>query len=154
MKKLFLCSTLLALSLVGCKSDDSVVDPVTPESEKTLLVGKWNMIKGEIFINGELTEAQDLKDGDCNYNYFDFKNDGTKNEVYHNADDNCAPESFSGTWTYKAEGKLITLEDDEDGYVTKFNVVAVNSTDLKIKVVSDGGEAPPEGAELYIYLKK
>ena len=148
MKKLVFFSALLSLSLVSCKDDDNTT--TTPE---VTVAGKWNLVKAEYIENGETT-TEDLKPGSCNYDYYDLKVGGIKDEVYHNEDDNCTTENWPGTWSYNESNKYVTMIDSDDNYTVVFQVVSLTATDLKVKMISDDGNTPPEGTEVYAYLKR
>lgn len=156
MKKLFLLTTLLSLSLVSCGDDDKTTDPiVTPvDNTQTLLTAKWNLVKGEYYQNGTLVQTEDLKPGTCDYDYYDLKSGGLKDEIYHNEEDDCSTENYDGTWSYNSATKEVTLIDTEDNYTIITEVISINATDLKIKMISEDGEAVPDGVEAYLYLKK
>src|SRR5690606_23300905 len=111
-------------------------------------------VKGEYFQNGTLVEEEDLKSGDCNYDYYELKAGGTKDEVYHDEEADCAQDSYTGTWVYDAATKQVTLVDSEDGYTLVTEIVSITANDLKIKLISENGETLPEGLEVYLYLKK
>src|SRR5690606_40614105 len=85
MKKIVFFSALLSLSLVSCGDDDKPQDQ-TPIVQDPL-VGKWNMVKGEFYQNGNLVLEEDLKPGDCNYDFYELKTGGVKDEVYHDEED-------------------------------------------------------------------
>jgi len=153
MKKTLYFLSIALLSLTGCKNDDTTVYPINPEQPQNLLVGKWNMIKGEMYTNGELTLEEDLKTADCDYDFYNFKNDGKKDETYHD-EDNCSPENFAGKWSYTEAAKRLTITDDDDGYEMLFEVVSVSKTDLKIKLLVEDGTAVPAGIDVFTYLKK
>ena len=153
MKKIVFFSALLSLSLVSCGDDDKPQDQTPPVTQDPL-VGKWNMIKGEVYQNGTLVQEADLKPGDCSYDYYDLKTGGVKDEVYHDADADCTEENYVGTWAYDAATKQATLVDAEDGYTIVVEVISVTASDLKIKLISEDGEALPEGIDFFTYLKK
>lgn len=59
-----------------------------------------------------------------------------------------------GTWTYEATSKMVSLVD-EDGYLLEGEIVSINATDIKLKLISDGGDRPEDyGFEVFYYLKK
>lgn len=148
MKKIVFFSALLSLSLVSCKDDDNTT--TTPE---VTVSGKWNLVKAEYIEDGETT-TEDLKPGSCNYDYYDLKAGGTKDEIYHNEDDNCATDNFPGTWSYSESNKYVTMIDSDDNYTVVFQVVSLTATDLKVKMISDDGNTPPQGTEVFAYLKR
>lgn len=152
MKKIVFFSALLSLSLVSCGDDDKPQDQ-TPIVQDPL-VGKWNMVKGEAYQNGTLLLEEDLKPGDCNYDFYELKTGGVKDEVYHDEEADCAQDNYIGTWAYNAASKQVTLVDEEDGYTMVVEVVSVTAGDLKIKLISEDGESLPEGIEVFTYLKK
>lgn len=159
MKKIFyaLAVVTLIFSTVSCTNDDNtpttVITPETP-TEKQLLTGKWKMIKGEIYFNGDLFQTQDLKSESCDYDFYELFENGVKNEVYHDSEADCVQDAIPGTWSYNATSKLVTLIDDEDGYELLAEVIEINTTSLKIKLISDGGDAFPEGFEVFMFLNK
>src|SRR5690606_23975784 len=154
MKKLILFSALLSLSLVSCGDDDKPEPQPQPvDNTSTLLDGKWDMVTGEVYQDGELVQSGNLSTEGCEYDYFDIKTGGLKDEVYHDGED-CAMSNFPGTWTYEATSKIVSLVD-EDGYLLEGEIVSINATDLKRKLISDGGDRPEDyGFEVFYYLKK
>ena len=150
-KKLFFLSIGL-IFFASCKNDDTTVYPINPENTKTLLLGKWNMIKSETLVNGVITDESELKIAGCDYDFFNFKTDGTKEEVYHEMD--CSLETFDGTWFYDEVKNSIDVIDNEDGFKTVFEVTSITKTDLKIRLVEVNEEALPEEVEGYTYLKR
>lgn len=44
--------------------------------------------------------------------------------------------------------------DSDDDYTVVFQVVSLTATDLKVKMISDDGYTPPQGTEIYAYLKR
>lgn len=154
MKKLILFSALLSLSLVSCGDDDKPEPQPQPvDNTSTLLVGKWDMVTGEVYQDGELVQSGNLSTEGCEYDYFDIKTGGLKDEVYHDEED-CATSNFPGTWTYEATSKMVSIVD-EDGYLLEGEIVSINATDIKLKLISDGGDRPEDyGFEVFYYLKK
>lgn len=152
MKKRICFLAIGIIFLVSCKNDDTTVYPVNPESTKTLLVGKWHMIRSETIVDGVTTDDSDLKIKGCDYDFFDFKTDGTKEEVYHGMD--CSLETFDGTWFYDEVKNSIDVIDKEDGFKTVFEVTSITKTNLKIRLLEGNGEPLPEEVEGYTYLKK
>lgn len=154
MKKLVFLSALLSLSLIGCSSDDEKPIDDNTSDPQNLLVGQWNMVKGEVYQNGDLLFSEDLKLESCDYDYYNFKPDGIKDEVYHDDLDDCSTTNWTGTWSYNEQNDQITLIDDDDNYTLVLEVISVTTTDLKLKLVSDDGENIPEEIEVYQYLTK
>src|SRR5690554_5782117 len=131
MKKIALFTALTAFMLTSCKDDDHLRD----DGAKDLLLGKWNMVKGEIYENGVLSDSENLSYEGCEYNYYEFNDDGT--------------------WSYNLVNKQITLVDAEDGYRFIAEIISMTDTDLKIKIISDGGDKPGDsGLEIYYFLEK
>lgn len=149
MKKLVALSALLSLTLVSCGDDDNKA----PVAEVTV-AGKWNLVKSETYEDGTLTDTENLKSGSCDYDYFDLKSGGVKDEVYHNEQDNCTPDNWPGTWSYSESNKYVTMIDSDDNYTVVFQVVSLTATDLKVKMISDDGDTPPQGMEVFAYLKR
>lgn len=151
IRKIYFLSIGL-IYLTSCKNDDTTASPINTEKTKTLLVGKWNMTKAETFVDGVITDKSDLKIPGCDYDFFNFKTDGTKEEVYHEMD--CSLETFDGTWFYEEATNRIDVIDKEDGFKTVFEVVSITKTDLKIRLLEGNGEPVPKEVEGYTYLKK
>ncbi|HLW63015.1 MAG TPA: lipocalin family protein [Flavobacterium sp.] len=150
MRKSVLFTVLTIFTLTSCE-DDLLRD----DGNRDLLTGKWNMIKGEKYQGRVLIDSQNMSSEGCTYNYYKFLTDGTKNEVYHNFNEDCAVYNYDGTWSYSIKNKQITLIDNEDGYLFVAEIVSINETDLKVKVISDGGDNPNEsGLEVYYFLEK
>lgn len=151
MKKLVFLSALLSMTLVACGDDDKPAGE-NPNTQPKL-EGKWNLIQSETIEDGTSTK-DDLKPGNCDYDYYNLKTGGTKDEVYHDEDNDCAKEEYPGTWSYDAAKKQITMIDSDDNYTLITEVVSLTTTDLKVKLVSADGETPPAGTEAYLYLKR
>ena len=154
MKKLILLSAFLSLSLVSCGDDDKPQPEQPQDNTPTLLLGKWNMVTGEVYENGELVQSGNLSAEGCDYDYFEIKTGGIKDEVYHDGENNCATDNYVGTWTYSSSNKMVSLVD-EDGYLLEGEIISINATDIKLKLISDGGDRPEDqGLEVFYYLKK
>ncbi len=156
MKKIVFFSALLSLSLVSCGDDDKPQpqpEPQPQDNTTTLLIGKWNMVTGEVYANGQLVQSGNLSTEGCDYDYFEIKTGGLKDEVYHDEED-CSTSNYPGTWTYESANKMVSLED-EDGYLLEGEIISINATDIKLKLISDGGDRPEDqGFEVFYYLKK
>lgn len=133
-KKLVFFSALLYLSLVSCGGDKP--QPEQQKDTQKLLTAKWNLVKSEYIING-VTETEDLKPGDCDY--YDLKSGGLKDEISHDESDNCSTSNWPGTWAYNAVSKQVTLVDSDNNYTLVTEVISINATDLKIKLISADG---------------
>lgn len=155
MKKIIYFLSISLLALTGCK-DDETVYLVNPKDDiTTLLLGKWNMVKGELYANGELVQSGNLSTEGCDYDYFVIKTGGLKDEVYHDGENNCATDNYEGTWTYNSENKIVSIVDAEDGYLFEAEILSITPTDIKLKIVSEGGDRPEDqGLEAFYYLKK
>lgn len=149
MKKLVLLA-LICLGSTSCKDDN---DAVNSSEKEALLVGKWNMITAEFYQNGTLQKSESLKSENCDYDFYQFKEDKTKDEVYHNPNENCATTNDLGNWSYHAKSNQITLTDQSDGYIFIAEVISINENSAKFKVISDGGETPTN-PEIYYLLEK
>lgn len=144
-----------AAFLTGCVNDDNVTGPApSTNPSKEQLTAKWKMVKGEVYQNGTLVYSEDLKNADCDYSYYDLKSNGSKDEVYFDAEDDCSMDNTPGTWSYEQGKKLITMTDAEDGYRMQVEIVTLTSTEFKFKLVKDGDDEIPEGTEIYCYLQK
>lgn len=137
----------------SCKSDDTTILPLEPVSQKTLLLGKWKMIKKEIYKDGNLIGSENLKNPQCDYDFYDLKKDGIKDEIYHDSEDSCLPENYKGLWSYDESKKIITVIDDQDGELMA-QVISLTQSDLKIKIIREDGSAPPIEFEFYSYFEK
>ena len=95
MKKIILgLSALACLAITSCSSDDNnKEETVIVESTAQKIVGNWKYITGIVIIEGE-TRIEDLKVEGCDYDYLNLKPDGSKDDVFHDAEDNCATENF------------------------------------------------------------
>ena len=63
--------------------------------------------------------------------------------------------NYDGTWSYNLVNKQISLMDAEDGYRFVAEIISMTDTDLKIKIISDGGDKPGDSElEIYYFLKK
>lgn len=149
MKKVLSLLLLSSLALTSC--DETTVYPVRPS---TLISGTWKMVKQETYEKGTLIEAEDLKNPDCDYDYYVLNSDGTKDEVYHDASAHCSQDGYPGTWSFDEEANILTLIDDEDGYQFVAEPVEFTKAHLKLKLINDGGTPVPADFEVFIYLKK
>lgn len=139
--------------IISCKNDDTSVMPGESANPKTLLLGKWNRVKEETYKDGNLTNSENLKNPACDYDFYDLKKDGIKDEVYHDSENSCLPENYKGLWSYDESKKTITLTDDDNGELI-LQVTSLTNSDLKVKIIREDGSSPPAGFEVYIYLKK
>ncbi|SFN51713.1 Lipocalin-like domain-containing protein [Paenimyroides ummariense] len=137
----------------SCKNDDTTAIPSEPDDPKTLLLGKWKMIKEEMYRDGNLTNSENLKNPECDYDFYDLKKEGIKDEVYHDSENSCLPENYKGLWSYDESKKIITLTDDDNGELI-LQVTSLTNNDLKVKIIREDGSSPPTGFEVYLYLKK
>lgn len=153
MKKI-IATAFIVCSLMGCGDDDKPVEQVKQDDTKKELIGKWKMIKAEYYKDGVLVETEDLKSGSCDFDYYDLKTDGTKDEIYHDKEADCAIENNIGTWIYNSSNKTVTIKDNEDDSTFIVTVASINATDLKIKLVTTDGVSLPNGLEAYMYLNK
>ncbi|WP_177761004.1 lipocalin family protein [Flavobacterium sp. I3-2] len=155
MKKiLFSFLALSTLAIASCSSDDNATtEPKTEVTTSQMLVGKWNMVT-EIFIYQGETETEDLKIENCNYDFFDFKSNGTKDEVYHSEDGNCTEENFVGTWTYNQTDNTISTIDTEDNYKMIYKIIEISSNSMKLRLLNDDGVVIPDEVEIYSILEK
>jgi len=154
MKKNFFILFVSAFVFISCQGDDSTANPIEsePENPQTLLLGKWKKIKREIYIDGSLTSTIDLKSAECDYDYYDLKNDGTKDNVFYRPEENCKDISINGIWSYDASKNIITLKDNVSEILAQ--TVSLTKTDLKVKVIRENSASPPAGYEVYAYFKK
>lgn len=156
MKKIILgLSALACLAITSCSNDDNnkTEETVIVDSASKKFEGKWKMVTGILIYQGE-TETEDLKIENCNYDFFDFRSNGTKDEVYHSEDGNCTENNYVGTWVYDQTDNTITTIDTEDNYEVIFEVIEISSTSMKIRLISDDGELLPKEVEIYIILQK
>jgi len=155
MKRIFFFIALGTSILTSCGSDDNTSIPTTPTNpSKEQVTAKWKMVKGEVYQNGTLFYEENLKGENCEYSYYDLKSNGTKAEVFYDAEDDCDLDITEGIWTYNQSKKQITLTDSEDGYTMVMEVVTLSATEAKFKLVKDGDEEIPTSTEIYVYLKK
>lgn len=142
------------MAITSCSSDDNSNpdDPII-ESPAKKVEGKWKFVTGIVIFQGQ-TITEDLKSEECDYDFLNFKANGTKDEIYHNTDDNCSQENFTGTWVYNLENDIITTIDNGDNYETIFEVVEISNSTMKLKLISDGGEIIPDTVEVYTLLEK
>ena len=59
-EKIVALSALLSLTLVSCGDDDKPQPEPPKDNTTTLLLGKWNMVTGEVYENGELVQSGSL----------------------------------------------------------------------------------------------
>ena len=155
MKKVFFFIALGTGILTSCGSDDNATTtPTSSNPSKEQVTAKWKMVKGEIYQNGKLINEENLKGENCEYSYYDLKANGTKAEVFYDADDDCDMDITEGTWTYNQSKKQVTLTDSDDGYTMIMEVVTLSATEAKFKLVKEGDDEIPTSTEIYVYLKK
>ena len=157
MKKSVTLSALLSLTLVSCIVDDRPAGDQSGFQDNTeiLLTNKWNLIKGEYYIKttNSLWYSVDLSDEDCDYNYYEFRTDGVKKEVYHDWFKNCDGENYDGGWIYDSENNIISLSNSKEGQLLKYEIVSITATDLKLKLISDDGFID-ESIDYFCYLNR
>lgn len=156
MKKIILgITTLACLAITSCSSDDnSTQDNPTVDITTNKLEGKWKMITGIMVYQGE-TQTIDLKPENCDYDYYNLKANGSKDEVYHIPESDCETENYVGTWIFNAEDSSLKTIDSEDNYTMIFKIVEFSSNRMKVKLVNDGGANPEDfGYEIYSILEK
>jgi len=156
MKKILLCVfALSSLAITSCSSDDNnkTEDTVIVDSASKKFEGKWKMVTGIFIYQGE-TQTEDLKIENCNYDFFDFRSNGTKDEVYHSEDGNCTENNYVGTWIYNQTDNTITTIDTEDNYEVIFEVIEISSTSMELRLISDDGELIPDEVEIYTIFQK
>lgn len=143
MKKTILITTLFSFILISCNDDDK-------PSEKNL-IGKWNLVQSETYKNGKRTATIDLKSDACNYDYYNLKTNGEKEEVYHKEIENCKVYKYPGTWSYNANTKQITMVNADESYTSVNEVISLTDNHLKLKLISEDLEP---NTEAYLYLKR
>ena len=150
-KKIVLLAAFAVLgwSLNSCKSDDEVV---TQKSEKELLEGKWNMVTGEYYQDGELVYSEDLREEGCEYDYYHFYQDGKKDEILHYG--GCESENYSGIWEYNEATKELKTVDADDDYTMIFKVLNLESSTLEIQLINDDGDIVPEQVKMLMILNR
>lgn len=154
MKKIILSLSVLAcFAISSCSSDDNKEEIVIDNSVSQKFIGKWNLKTGIIIEDGQ-TYTIDLKTEGCNYDFFDLRSNGTKDEVYHSEDGNCTEENFVGTWVYDQTDNTITTIDTDDNYEMVYEVIEISTNSMKVKLISDDGEAIPNSIEIYSILEK
>lgn len=155
MKKIVYILFIVVFSLYSCQNDDSVKPtPTESNNPKTLLIGKWNMIKKEIHQNGKLTSSTDLKNAECDYNYFNLKDNSTKDEIYHDPENNCKIDNYDGNWVYDDSEKKISLTSNNSEKELIAEIISLSKSNLKIKIIREDNSSPPVGFEVYLYLEK
>ena len=156
MKKILFCFLAISsIALTSCSSDDNTTNenPIIEDTNSQKFVGKWNLKTGIIIEDGQ-TYTIDLKTEGCNYDFFDLRSNGTKDEVYHSEDGNCTEENFVGTWVYDQTDNTITTIDTDDNYEMVYEVIEISTNSMKVKLISDDGEAIPNSIEIYSILEK
>ncbi|HLV50377.1 MAG TPA: lipocalin family protein [Flavobacterium sp.] len=136
-------------TVTSCKSDDEVV---TQKSEKQLLEGKWNMVKEEVYFDDVLEDTQDLKTDGCDYDFFHFYADETKEEVYFNND--CNQSEYDGTWNYNEATKELTIVDSEDDYTMIYRVLNIDASSLEIQMINENGDVIREEVKIITHLNR
>ena len=156
MKKIILgITTIACLAIASCSSDDnSTQDNPVVESPSKKFEGKWKMVTGIVIYNGQ-TQTQDLKPGDCDYDFYDLKSNGSKDEVYHETENNCTETNWVGTWNYNADENTITAIDSDDNYTVVFEIIEFSTNTMKVKLIEDDGVNPENsGFEIYSILQR
>ncbi len=151
MKKIVLMTAfaVLGLSFNSCKSDDEVV---IIKSKKDLLEGKWNMVKEEVYFDDVLQHTQDLKAADCDYDFYHFYADGTKEEVYFNND--CNLREYDGIWNYNEATKELTIVDSDDEYTMIYRLLNIDASSLEIQLINEDGKVIQEQVKIITYLNR
>jgi len=150
MKKVLFILLLVTVSVsYACNKQANTT--AGPTIDTALLLGKWKIAKGEIYVNGKLEETDDLKIGSCTYNYYEFLEKNVKNEVQYDEED-CSSKAFPGKWTFDKNTNIITMTDDGDTTELKLLVVSLNKNTLKIELLAD--EENTENTKYIMYLSK
>jgi len=152
MKKLILVfSAFVFFALTACSNDDNSNEDNPIEKQ---IQGTWNMVTGITIQNGQTTTV-DLKEGDCNYDFYNFKSNGSKDEIYHDSEDGCSQNNDLGTWSFDSKNNTITTIDSEDDYPRVLEVIEISASSMKLKLINENGELPEVyGVEIYMILKK
>lgn len=126
MKKLFLfgvLSCLVVAAFVSCSSDDNKI------SIEKLILGKWNFLKEEEYINGKLEEVyifEELCAG--KKDYLRFEANGTIMSVEYEED--CYEEVQTGRYEIK-EGQLkFFIQDDGDVETVELKILKLTKESL------------------------
>ena len=151
MRKIVLLTALAVFgwTVTACKSDDEVV---TQKSEKELLEGKWNMVKEEVYFDDVLVGTEDLKTEGCDYDFYHFYANGTKEEVYFSND--CNQNEYDGIWNYNEATKELKIVDSEDDYTMIYRVLNIDASSLEIQMINEDGEVIQEEVKMITHLKR
>lgn len=157
MKKIALLLVLTSLSLASCSSDDEQPIIETPKPiTQSPLIGKWDIIEIQIYNNGEFVKSTDLKQGECNYAFYDIKVGGIYEENFYNPDKECEKSITDGTWNHDESVKKLTLNSNEIEHPVVLDEVVINETEIKGRIYSINGQTRPDDSksDAYYILKK
>lgn len=136
MKKLlFLVTTLVSISFIGCSNDD---DNSSSALQHELILGNWRYSQEGTIVNGqEILDNYDNAAPQCGFDYVEFRSSSEIKEYIYDTDinSNCMNFLNSGNWSISGTNQLsITL----DSSTTIFEILLLNQTTLKVKYVSGG----------------
>ena len=141
MKKLLFIAASGLLMFISCKKDND-------DEEMASIVGTWKLNKTELkFGNGTTTT---VTPNSCEaQTSFNFSNHGkVTSKVYEKVGTSCLSDTYSGTYSYDAGKKLLTLTEDGDTEV--FEVSSLTASEFVI--LSDADDYDGDGKTDKSYL--
>ena len=122
MKKLLLLASVSLLVITSCKKDD--------DEETVSITGMWKLNKTELKLGNGSTNT--VTPNSCEaQTSFNFSNDGkVTSKVYEKVGTSCLSDTYSGTYSYDAGKKLLTLTEDGDTEV--FEVSSLTASEFVI----------------------
>ena len=153
MKKI-LFSFLFILALSSCNNDDNI----TLQQENTVentIKGKWFYYgEEELDENGNVEAFWDLSEKECNSGFIIFKENYLKDEEHADPNEACEKFDVPGTWKYEKPTNILTIIDEEDGYIVKGTIITVNENELRIKLTQQGDDTDFEDWNTHMIFKR
>lgn len=141
MKKLLFIAASGLLMFTSCKKDND-------DEEMASIVATWKLNKTELkFGNGTTTS---VTPNSCEaQTSFTFSNDGkATSKVYSKVGTSCVSETYTGTYSYDSNKKLLTVT--ESGNTEVFEVA--NLTNTEFVILSDSDDYDDDGKTDKIYM--
>ena len=153
MKKI-ICSFLFILALSSCNNDDNI----TLQQENTVentIKGKWFFYgEEELDANGNVEAFWDLSEKECNSGFIIFKGNYLKDEEHADPNEACEKFDVPGIWKYEKPTNILTIIDEEDGYIVKGTIITINENELRIKLTQQGDDTDFEDWNTHMIFKR
>ena len=145
MKKLLFIAASGLLMFISCKKDND-------DEEMASIVGTWKLNKTELkFGNGTTTS---VTPNSCEaQTSFTFSNDGkATSKVYSKVGTSCVSDTYTGTYSYDSNKKLLTLTEDGDTEV--FEVSSLTASEFVILSDSDDYDGDGKTDKSYLHFMR